>query len=467
MEGESSDGLPVPIFHGRLEEDPKAHENSLRAWLHVKGVPLHSREAQECFLLSLRSSAALHFERTPPSARSTFEDGARWLQVEFGSSERLRLAEATARNRLDQRGFRERGRRNEFISDLVSDLELLFARAGIEEDEEKRRAFVRCFLEFPKAMRRFSATPSWTGVIAEAVAWETAMVAREREGAALRYGSALLDTSHRPGPEPNHLSSPSPELGDPSSSVHYERFPPPPPQQARPTTSPTFYRSPPSAPSTVPETAEPDQHLRPNHPSPRFLLHEGQPSFDSLNSTRSLSHFQAQADHGHQDYLDETDARHPRSHSALDYGRSSDARRARPALPDFGRHSMANRAISTPDLHYDTYSHEEAPGVRGKSSRPPNGVSFEQPRSLSSSTVRGIPSKSKGGLISRLFGKKQDTPSRSDPRFARSPSPSPSPTGMEFIEEEKEGSWSRSKVTPMSASAYGRPAKTRLAYAPE
>lgn len=27
MEGELSDGLPVPIFHGRLEEDPKAHES--------------------------------------------------------------------------------------------------------------------------------------------------------------------------------------------------------------------------------------------------------------------------------------------------------------------------------------------------------------------------------------------------------------------------------------------------------
>lgn len=54
-----------------------------------------------------------------------------------------RLAEATARNRLDQRGFRERGRRDEFISDLVSDLELLFARAGIEDDEKKQRAFVR------------------------------------------------------------------------------------------------------------------------------------------------------------------------------------------------------------------------------------------------------------------------------------------------------------------------------------
>lgn len=54
-----------------------------------------------------------------------------------------RLAEATARNRLNQRGFRERGRRDEFISDLVSDLELLFARAGVEQEEEKRQTFVR------------------------------------------------------------------------------------------------------------------------------------------------------------------------------------------------------------------------------------------------------------------------------------------------------------------------------------
>lgn len=292
------------------------------------------------------------------------------------------------------------------------------------------------------------------------------MVAREREGAALRYGSASLHTTHHDGPQSHHLASPSPELGDPSSSVHYERFSPPPPhQQARPTTCPSFYRAPPAA-------SEPDQHLRPNHPSHRFLLHEGQPSFDdSLNSTRSLSHFQAQADHGHHDYSDETGLRHPRTHSALEYGRGSDVRRARPGLPDFGRNSMDTRGFSTPDLHYDTYSHDDEPRrTQGKGSRAQNGVSFEHPRSLSSSTVRGTPSKSKGGLISRLFGKKgekKDVPNRSDPRFGRSPSPSPSPTRMEFVEEEMDGSWGRRKVRPISASAYGRPAKARLAYAPE
>lgn len=130
---------------------------------------------------------------------------------------------------------------------------------------------------------------------------------------------------------------------------------------------------------------------------------------------------------------------------------------------------MNNRGFSTPDLHYDTYSHEEEPRRKqGRGSRPPNGG--EHARSLSSSTVRGTPSKSKGGIISRLFGKKgekKDAPERSDPRFARSPSPSPSPNQTEFAQKEVDGSWRSRKVRPMSASAYGRPAKARLAYAPE
>lgn len=54
------------------------------------------------------------------------------------------LAQATAMNRLDTRGFRERGRRKEFISDLTGDLELLFLQAGIVDDEQKRRHFIGC-----------------------------------------------------------------------------------------------------------------------------------------------------------------------------------------------------------------------------------------------------------------------------------------------------------------------------------
>lgn len=129
---------------------------------------------------------------------------------------------------------------------------------------------------------------------------------------------------------------------------------------------------------------------------------------------------------------------------------------------------MDTRGFSTPDLHYDTYSHDAEP------KRKHSGVNFkENPRSLSSSTVRGTPSKSKGGLVLRLFGKKgmkKDVPNRSDPRFARSPSPSPSPSPsrVEVVEAEgMDGGWSKRRFKPMLTATYGRPAKARLAYAPE
>jgi hypothetical protein len=53
-----------------------------------------------------------------------------------------RLAAVAAVNRLHSRSFRERGLRRENVKDLVDDLELLFLKAGVVEEETKRRIFV-------------------------------------------------------------------------------------------------------------------------------------------------------------------------------------------------------------------------------------------------------------------------------------------------------------------------------------
>ncbi|GAA5986858.1 hypothetical protein JCM11641_007820 [Rhodosporidiobolus odoratus] len=82
---------------------------------------------------------------------------------------------------MNGRSFRERGSRRENVKDLVSDLELLFLQAGVVDDEAQRTAFIGCFFEFPQALHRLSRTSSYSGAVAEALAWEGDMVRKEGE----------------------------------------------------------------------------------------------------------------------------------------------------------------------------------------------------------------------------------------------------------------------------------------------
>ncbi|GAA6036832.1 hypothetical protein JCM8097_006302 [Rhodosporidiobolus ruineniae] len=179
---DSLEGLGLPTYSGRLSADWSAHQHRLESWLSLRGVPLHAHEAAEALELSLVGQAALAFEQEAgPAERRVYEDAARWCKERWGGTERRRLAAAAAVNRINARGFRERGQRRETIKDFVSELELLFQQAGLTEDEARKRAFVGCFFEFPQALHRLSRPRTYHDAVAEALSWEAEMVFKERE----------------------------------------------------------------------------------------------------------------------------------------------------------------------------------------------------------------------------------------------------------------------------------------------
>lgn len=147
----------------------------LKAWLRIKGVPTAAREAADILHLSLepRSQAALLFDFASTAQRHSFDEGVAFMKTHFDSMHRCapvplfssakaqrgpqkltrisshcalrkRLAQGSAQNAMSNRLFRERGKRREYIKDLVGDLELLLLRSGIVDDWEKRQNFIRC-----------------------------------------------------------------------------------------------------------------------------------------------------------------------------------------------------------------------------------------------------------------------------------------------------------------------------------
>ncbi|GEM06455.1 translation initiation factor IF-2 [Rhodotorula toruloides] len=178
---ESLEGLQLPLFSGSWADDWATHEARLRSWLSVRGMPLHSREAAETLAVSLYAQAAADFEREAgPVERRVFEEGAAWCRGRWADEQRTKLAMTSALNKLTARSFRERGRRREMVQDLVDDLEKLFLQAKIVEDDDRRRAFLGCFLEFPGLVKRLTAKDSFVSAIEEALVWEGEMVLKER-----------------------------------------------------------------------------------------------------------------------------------------------------------------------------------------------------------------------------------------------------------------------------------------------
>ncbi|GAA6055560.1 hypothetical protein JCM3770_002488 [Rhodotorula araucariae] len=134
--------------------------------------------------------AALAFEHeTEGFERSTFDGAVKWCRARWGGSERQRWATSAAVNALNARTFREQGRRRECVKDLVNDVELLFLRAGVFEDEARRRVFTSCFFEFPHCLGRLSRTKSYATAVAEALSWESDMIRKERDTVASRVRS--------------------------------------------------------------------------------------------------------------------------------------------------------------------------------------------------------------------------------------------------------------------------------------
>ncbi|BGP44929.1 hypothetical protein JCM10450v2_000744 [Rhodotorula kratochvilovae] len=191
---DSTEGLTLPQFSGRLSADWSTHEQRLRSWLAVHGIPPHAHEAAQTLSLSLSAQAALAFEHEAGGVeRFTFDEAARWCRERWGGRER--------------QSFRERGKRREGVKDLINDVELLFLQAGVLDDEAQRRAFISCFFEFPHCLSRLSRSSSYAGAVAEALAWEADMVRKEREALAMRVHitPSLVSTSPpHPATEPDY-----------------------------------------------------------------------------------------------------------------------------------------------------------------------------------------------------------------------------------------------------------------------
>ncbi|GAA5850570.1 hypothetical protein JCM9279_007547 [Rhodotorula babjevae] len=192
---ESLEGLALPQFSGRLSADWTSHEQRLRAWLALRSIPLHAHEAAEALSLSLEAQASLAFEHEAGGVeRYTFETAASWCRAKWGGQTRQRWAAAAAVNALNSRSFRERGRRDEAVKDLVNDLDLLFSQAGLDDDEARMRIFLGSFFEFPYLVNRLSRSTTYSDAISEALSWEADMIRKERDALAARV--RLPSTAH-------------------------------------------------------------------------------------------------------------------------------------------------------------------------------------------------------------------------------------------------------------------------------
>ncbi|KAL8280811.1 hypothetical protein RQP46_006815 [Phenoliferia psychrophenolica] len=173
--------IPLPSYSGRLSGDWSSHEARLKSWLRVKGIPSHAREAADVLSLSLepRSQAALLFSWASPAQRYSFDESVAFMQKHFGSAHRKQLAQGSAQNAMTVRTFRMKGKRTEFIKDLLGDLEVLFLRAGIVDDLRKREVFIKCFIEFPGILRRMADTAlSYEAAVMQALQWESRLINR-------------------------------------------------------------------------------------------------------------------------------------------------------------------------------------------------------------------------------------------------------------------------------------------------
>ncbi|BGP21773.1 hypothetical protein JCM10295v2_000648 [Rhodotorula toruloides] len=228
-------------------------------------MPLHSREAAETLAVSLYAQAAADFEREAgPVERRVFEEGAAWCRGRWADEQRTKLAMTSALNKLTARSFRERGRRREMVQDLVDDLEKLFLQAKIVEDDDRRRAFLGCFLEFPGLVKRLTAKDSFVSAIEEALVWEGEMVLKERR---VRTESltAILRAAWTPGglPEGFALGESGEDAGDAADRLAKD------PDLRR---SPAHCAAPPlnnsPFPYATPKSAFSSTHTRSNSASP-------------------------------------------------------------------------------------------------------------------------------------------------------------------------------------------------------
>ncbi|GJN91737.1 hypothetical protein Rhopal_004760-T1 [Rhodotorula paludigena] len=207
---ESTEGLSLPTFSGRLSADWSSHEQRLRSWLAVRGIPLHAHEAAETLSLSLVSTAAAAWEHEAGDVeRRVFDEAVRWCRARWDGQDRRRWAATAAVNELNSRSFRGRGRRREGIKDLLNDLELLFLQAGVVDDEAQRRVFVGCFFEFPHCLSRLSRTTSFGAAVDEALRWEADMVRKER--------AALTTHLEVPATSPSHRTAQADSLTTPTA----------------------------------------------------------------------------------------------------------------------------------------------------------------------------------------------------------------------------------------------------------
>ncbi|GAA5922225.1 hypothetical protein JCM1841_000685 [Sporobolomyces salmonicolor] len=326
MESESTEGLSLPLFTGRLSADWSAHEERLRAWLSVRAIPTHAHEAAECLTLSLTGVAALTWEQQANAVqKQRWEAAVAWCRATWGGEGRKRLAAVAAVNRLNARSFRERGKRREHVRDLVGDIEMLFLQAGVVDDEARRRAYVGAFFEFPNLLARLARTTTFNQAVEQSLIWEAEMVARERESltAHLRPRSSRVtgqgrtksraDTMH-PQNDPTQASSVPP--------ADLDRPPYPTPADAQGGLSPVQSRF------TRPPSPLHDHHHDHDHD------HDSVDAYDLRNpSRRSIASFGPHLPHPPIPVsVSQLDLRrdrpsshlpvHPRSQSALDYAQN-------------------------------------------------------------------------------------------------------------------------------------------------
>ncbi|SCV69755.1 BQ2448_1149 [Microbotryum intermedium] len=171
-------GVALPLFGGTLVEDWKSHQLRLEAWFRIRSITLDSTQATDCLFLSLKGYAALVYQRVEESERSTYEKGVGWLTAYFVNETRTRLVRSMAYEKLDARTYRGKGKRSEFVMDLVQELEMLFFQAGIQDqDEAKRRAFIQCFNECVELKHRLEiSTTTYAEAIDLAMQWESTRV---------------------------------------------------------------------------------------------------------------------------------------------------------------------------------------------------------------------------------------------------------------------------------------------------
>ncbi|GAA5965524.1 hypothetical protein JCM3765_007365 [Sporobolomyces pararoseus] len=201
METNSIGGLPFPLFRGKLEESWELHESNLRCWLSVQGIPFHSKQAANVLPLSLKCTAAQDYYQ-----RSSCDD---WNQVSFDYAveqcrkiwvnQNLKRAQRyTFETELISRSYKQQGKTQETIKDLIDDVEYLFSRIGDLSDEEKRSHFINCFIEFPELCHALSFGDSYGEAVQEAVAFENMTTILKRNKAVSLHESRFPPGRQRP-----------------------------------------------------------------------------------------------------------------------------------------------------------------------------------------------------------------------------------------------------------------------------